>query len=316
MNNDVTLGVDLGGTNLRAAVVDVAGNICGEHREHVEDRSPAAVADAVAAAAFAVLRKCQVEANGISVGIGVAGMIRKGTGFVVNGPNLGWRDVPFDTLLAARLPGARIVVHNDLSVAVWGEYAAGAGRGIDDLAMVLCGSGIGCGLVLGGRLFRGAAGVGSELGHVKMVPDGELCGCGERGCLEAYAGGHNLARRAREAIVAGTRSALAQMAGGVQHITAETVAFGVRAGDPLSLRIVDEAGAYLGKSLGNLVTLLNPARLVLGGSVYIGIPRLADSARAGMLRFAGSAARASLTVMSPELGDDAGVIGAALLARM
>lgn len=313
----MSLGVDLGGTNLRAAVVDGAGHISGEHKLKHASHDPSVVADAIARAAKEAIAQARVQPGELTTaGVGVAGMIRKGTGLVVNGPNLGWRDVPIDKLLAQRLPGLAIAVHNDLAVAVWGERTCGAGKGVDDLAMVMVGSGVGCGLVLGGQLHCGGAGVAGEFGHTKVVPDGAPCGCGQRGCLEAYAGGHNLARRAKEALAAGTKSSIASLAGGNEKLTAATLAQAAHEGDALSLRLAEEGGRHLGLALANLVTLLNPARLILGGSVFIGFSQLAAAARAGLDQHSAVAARAALTIVPPQLGDDAGVIGAALLGRL
>src|SRR5512142_3058877 len=194
----LAIGVDLGGPNARAAVVDVdTGEIVAAHKEPLRERDPARVVEVVrhALAEAAGAASVAVSAAG-GVGVGVAGQCLGATGVVLNAPNLGWRDVPFGALVA-QAAGAPARIVNDLSAAAWGERQLGAARGVDDAVLVFVGSGVGSGLILGGRLHDGARGVAGELGHVKVRPlrggPPRPCGCGQRGCLEAYAGGHNLA---------------------------------------------------------------------------------------------------------------------------
>jgi glucokinase len=312
------LGIDLGGTNARAALVDQAtGAVVASHKRRHEERTPIAVARAVADA----VRQAAAE-GGVALaalegaGVGVAGQCLGATGVVLNAPNLGWRDVPFGDLLAAelRLP-VRIV--NDLSAAAWGERAFGAARGVDDAALVFVGSGVGAGLILGGRLHDGGHGVAGELGHVKVTPRGakpRLCGCGEWGCLEAYAGGMNLAARVREALAEGQAGAVLAAAGGdPSKVSASAVEAAYQGGDGYARELWAETGELLGTAMANLCTLLNPSRLVLGGGVLLGCPNLMRITRAQLGDRTLRAARQGLTVACAGLGDDAGVVGAALL---
>ena len=192
MNSDrCALGVDLGGTNVRAAVVREDGKLLGvtKHRHPGDDRRPEPVADSVRTACEGALAEARREPTSVTaVGVGVAGQIHAGTGVVAVGPNLGWRQVPFKALLQQRLRWP-VLLLNDLAAAAWGEHSVGAGLGAVDSAAVFVGSGIGCGLVIDGDLYEGSDGVAGELGHIKVVPGGRLCGCGEHGCLEAYCGG-------------------------------------------------------------------------------------------------------------------------------
>ena len=316
----LALGVDLGGTNARAAVVDAtSGQLVAAHKETLRDRTPAAVVRVVAGAIEQAARAAglSVQEAG-SVGVGVAGQCLGRTGVVLNAPNLGWRDVAFGDLLGAAL-GVKVHIGNDLAVAAWGERSFGAAKGIDDVVLVFLGSGVGCGLILGGRVHSGATGVAAEFGHIKVRPARpttrqRVCGCGETGCLEAYTSGMNVAARVREDIAAGEAKRILELAGGdLALVGAALVEQAAREGDPYARDLWEEVGDLLGTSIANLITVLNPARLLLGGGVLLGSPTLAALLRGHMdAKVSRSAARA-LTVERAGLGDDAGVVGAALL---
>jgi glucokinase len=314
----LALGVDLGGTNARAALVDPAsGRVVAAHKLPHAERSPGAVVETIVAAVAEVARLAGVEAASLATaGIGVAGQCLGRTGMVLNAPNLGWRDVPLGELLAGALGhGVRIV--NDLSAAAWGERRFGAARGVDDAALVFVGSGVGAGLILGARLHEGGRGVGGELGHIKVAPRGATprrCGCGEWGCLEAYAGGMNLAARLREEAADGKSAAVLEAAGGdPARLSASAVEAAYLLGDPYARQLWAEVGELIGTASANLVTLLNPLRLVLGGGVLLGCENLERIVRAHVADRVLRASRRDFEVRRAELGDDAGVVGAALL---
>jgi glucokinase len=312
------LGIDLGGTNARAALIDQAsGALVASCKRQHEERTPIAVAHTVAAAARQAAEQAGVALAALGgAGVGVAGQCLGSTGMVLNAPNLGWRDVPLGDLLQAEL-GLPVQVVNDLSAAAWGERAFGAARGVDDAVLVFVGSGVGSGLILGGRLHAGGAGVAGELGHVKVTPRGALprrCGCGEWGCLEAYVGGMNLATRVREDLAEGRAGAVLAAAGGDPgKVSASAVEAAYQAGDDYARELWAEAGELLGTAMANLCTVLNPTRLVLGGGVLLGCPNLMRISRAHLGDRTLRAARRGLTVECAGLGDDAGVVGAALL---
>jgi glucokinase len=312
------LGVDLGGTNARAALVDEAsGAVAASHKRQHQERTPIAVARTVAEAVRQAAAQGGVAVADLGgVGVGVAGQCLGATGVVLNAPNLGWRDVPFGDLLQAEL-GLPVRIVNDLSAAAWGERAFGAARGVDDAALVFVGSGVGAGLILGGRLHEGGSGVAGELGHVKVAPRGaspRRCGCGEWGCLEAYAGGMNLAARVREDLAEGRAGAVLAAAGGdPSKVSASAVEAAYQGGDAYARELWAETGELLGTAMANLCTLLNPARLVLGGGVLLGCPNLMRITRAHVGDRTLRAARRALSVACAGLGDDAGVVGAALL---
>jgi glucokinase len=314
----LALGIDLGGTNARAALVDrSSGAVVAAHKLAHADRSPEAVVATVARAVREVARAAGVEPASLgAAGIGVAGQCLGATGTVLNAPNLGWRDVPLGQPLRAAL-GLEVRVINDLSAAAWGERRFGAARGVDDAVLVFVGSGIGAGLVLGGRLHQGGRGLAGELGHVKVAPRGAVprrCGCGEWGCLEAYAGGMNLAARLREEVAEGRAGAVLAAAGGdPARLSASSVEAAYAGGDPWARELWAEVGELLGTACANVVTLLNPLRLVLGGGVLLGCPNLERIVRAHLADRVLRAARRDFETRSALLGDDAGVVGAALL---
>jgi glucokinase len=316
----LSLGVDLGGTNARAAVVDRdSGAIVASHKETHRSRTPEAVVDVVAEAVRQSLAAAGLGAARFAgVGVGVAGQVLGRTGVVLNAPNLGWRDVALGALLARRL-GLGVRIANDLSAAAWGERLFGAAKGLDDAALVFVGSGVGSGLILGGRLHEGHRGVAGELGHTKVRPPRattprRLCGCGQSSCLEAYTSGVNIALRVREELAAGARSAVAELVGGdLSRVTATVVDEAYGRGDAYARELWEEVGALLGGALANLVTLLNPARVILGGGVILGCPGLEALVRRVFEEEVSRSAAVGVTLERAHLGDDAGVIGAALL---
>jgi glucokinase len=316
----LSTGVDLGGTNARAAVVDRdTGEIVAAHKEPHRERTPEAVVAVVAHAVRHSWAAAGLEPSALAqVGVGVAGQCLGRTGVVLNAPNLGWRDVPLGDLLQQQL-GVPIRIANDLSAAAWGERRFGAARGLDDAALVFIGSGVGCGLIVGGRLHDGHRGVAGELGHVKvrpMRPDTPLrrCGCGEMGCLEAYASGMNIAARVREELAAGAVSSVREaVQGHLDRVNATVVDAEYARGDPYARALWEEVADLLGNAIASLVTLLNPARVILGGGVVLGCPELLARLRQVFDAKVSRSAAVGLTFERAFLGDDAGVIGAALL---
>ena len=318
MGANLRLGVDLGGTNARAAVVDPASGavVVADKRAHL-DRSPIAVARSVAESVRAVAAQAGLDLGALGgLGVGVAGQVEGHSGVVINAPNLGWRDAPFGDLLAQDLK-VKVDVVNDLAAAAWGERAFGAAKGADDAVLVFVGSGVGCALILGGRLHRGALGVAGEIGHIKVAPRGTVprqCGCGEWGCLEAYVSGMNLASRLRDEVADGRAGGVLAAAGGdASRVSAAAVEVAYQAGDAYARELWAEVGELLGTAMANVVTLLNPSRLVLGGGMLLGCPNLERIVLAHVGDRTLRVARRSLTVVRAGLGDDAGVVGAALL---
>ncbi|QRK09729.1 ROK family protein [Archangium violaceum] len=307
-----TLGIDLGGTFARAAVVDEQGKIVASAKMALGERSPSAVVESIAHAA-----KAAVESAGTPVkfcGVGAAGQIHGESGVLAVAPNLGWRNVPLGALLQTRL-GYEVKVVNDLAAAAWGELNAGAGRGSQDMYTVFVGSGVGSAIIAGGRLVQGSGGVAGELGHTKVVPNGRRCGCGELGCLEAYVGGHNLIAQTRELLATGRSHVLMELTGGdPARVTPVTLEQAVEAGDAEAREVYERASLMLAIAVANQVTVLNPARLILGGGVLSHCPGIRRRVIEGVQAYASTTAREGLLITDAELGDDSGLIGAALLA--
>ncbi len=310
------LGLDLGGTKILAALVDGSGRI----RDRGEVPTPAAegpdaVIERMAAAARELHDRAPAEVVG--VGVGAAGQIEADSGVVRFSPNLDWHEVPLRERLAALLERP-VVVSSDVRAATLGEWAHGAGRGCDDLLCVLAGTGVGGGIVSGGRLLAGANNSAGEVGHTPVAFHGPICTCGSQGCLEALAGGWAIAERARAAAARRPDAgrALLRLAGGdPAAITARTVAQAHRQHDPLAGSLVDEVAEALIAGLTTLVNVLGPARVVLGGGVVEGLPELIARCEAGIRRRALPAATDGLRVVPAALGEEAVAIGAAALAR-
>jgi glucokinase len=316
-NLPLALGVDLGGTKVALAVVDAEGRVVSRHKKPTEpQRGPERVVEDV----IACLDECldeQARARARILGVGFSGQVDEEAGLVRSAPNLpGWKDVELRRMLEQALD-VRAVISNDVHVIALGERAHGAGRGCDDLVVVFVGTGVGAGVVTGGQLLCGARGYAGELGHMPVVVGGRECSCGSRGCLEAYVGGWAIGARAREAVAedpqAGGR--LVELAGGHEEIDAAAVGRAYDDGDALARRLVDETGNYLGAGLGGAVNLFNPERLLLGGGVIDGVPDLVEMGRERLRDHALGVACERLEVRPAELGADAGVVGAALLAH-
>ncbi|TIC80946.1 ROK family glucokinase [Nocardioides sp. GY 10127] len=310
----LTCGIDVGGTKILGGVVDPEGTILTELRVDSPASDPAAIEAAIAGLVKALAAQHEVTA----VGVGAAGYVDKARSNVMFAPNIAWRDVPMRAELEAEL-GLPVVVENDANAAAWGEFRFGAGEDVDDLLLVTVGTGVGGGLVLDGELYRGAFGVGAEIGHMRMVPGGVLCGCGNRGCFEQYASGSALVREARDAARGGSLLArtLLDMAGGeVDRITGPLVTQAAQAGDPFSIEQLADLGRWLGEGIASLTAVLDPGAVVIGGGVSEAGELLLDPIRRGFhAQLTGRGHRPELTIRKAELGNRAGLIGAADLAR-
>lgn len=289
------IGVDLGGTTARAAIVErESGHLVDSARQSWTDRSPEAVVHETATLVKGLVsRHALAEA---AVGVGFAGMLRGPV--VVNAPNLGWRDVDFGGPLGEAL-GRRVVLVNDLSAAAMGEFTAGAAKDTQHSFTVFVGTGVGSAIIADGRLVTGATQVAGEFGHVKIVAQhGRACGCGQHGCLEAYAGGMKLAQWMKEEGLEGSASDLERLANG---------------GHPKAKELYEFVAHHLALAIANQVSVLNPGVLVLGGGVLSRCPGLVERIRQGVEAWATVASRGALHVAMAKLGDDSGLVGAAML---
>lgn len=319
-SGSLILGVDLGGSKAELALVDARGEITASRRlETAAEGGPERVVEDLVAAARELIDRASAEVE--AVGVGVAGQVDSRRGVVRSAPNLaGWEDFPLAESLTGALDRHAFVI-NDVSATTVAEHAVGAGRGVDDLVVLFVGTGVGGGVISGGRLLEGAGGYGGELGHVTLVACGRPCHCRNRGCLEAYAGGWAIAERAREAVDESPEAGKVLLdlagggAGGRDRITAATVDEAARTGDPLARRLVEETGTYLGAGLVSVVHVFNPRRLVLGGGVIQGMPDLVAAAAAELRERAIPVFLEDLEIVPAALGSEAGAVGAALVAH-
>jgi len=311
----ISIGIDLGGTNLRAGTfASGSASPTEQLKEEVgEPRDPAAIVERIAA-----IVERLAGGEPATVGIGIAAMLRDRRGTVANSPHLRWRDVAFGPQLAARL-GARfqVGVYNDVNAIVWGEAVAGAARGCRDVLGVYVGTGIGGGVISGGQLVEGATNCAGEIGHVKVRWDDDAapCACGQRGCVEAYVGGTYVLERIRRELAGGKRKSSAiALAGGSDHVTPGHVDEAAAGGDDWALGLWSELAPLLAVALGNAIAVLNPERLILGGGLLGRTPTLYAQVTTALLLAAPVASTESLTIVAAELADDAGLVGAAALA--
>jgi glucokinase len=310
----LTIGVDVGGTKVAAGVVDEQGQILGRTRHGTPSASPADVEDVIAVCVEELRRDHEVEA----VGVGAAGFIDADRSRVLVAPNLSWRDEPLRDAVSART-GLPVVVENDANAAAWAEYRFGAGRGEEHLVLVTVGTGIGGGIVLNGALYRGRFGVGAEFGHLQVVPGGRRCGCGQVGCWEQYCSGRALLHEAREIadVRRGYGARLLELGDGrPEGIEAREVTAAAREGDPAALDCFAEVGGWLGQGLADLAAVLDPGVFVIGGGVAdAGELLLGPARRVFAERLTATASRPHADLRLAELGNDAGLVGAADLAR-
>lgn len=310
----LAIGVDVGGTKIAAGLVDEHGGVLAELR--VE--SPATDTLGMEEAIAGLVERLGAGHDVTAVGVGAAGYVDRTRSVVLLAPNLAWRDLPLRADLEARL-NLPVVIENDANAAAWGEFVFGAGADVDDLLLLTVGTGVGGGIVLDGRLHRGAFGVAAEVGHLRLVRGGRLCGCGNHGCFEQYASGSALVRGAREEAVSGSPSArgLLERAGGdPRRITGPLITEAARAGDRFALDQLATLGRWLGEGLGSLVAVLDPAVAVIGGGVSGAGELLLEPVReAFVAHVSGRGHRPLLEVRQAVLGNRAGLIGAADLAR-
>ena len=310
----LTIGVDVGGTKVAAGVVDEHGTILARTRRPTPSSTPADVEDVIAACVDELRGDHDVEA----VGVGAAGFVDAERSRILVAPNLAWRDEPLRDAVSARI-GLPVVVENDANAAAWAEHRFGAGRGEQHLVLVTVGTGIGGGIVVDGRLFRGRHGVGAEFGHQQVVPGGRRCGCGQSGCWEQYCSGRALLREARE--IADVRRAygarlLELGAGRPEGIEAREVTQAASEGDPAALECFRVVGGWLGQGLADLAAVLDPGAFVVGGGVAdTGELLLGPARRTFAERLTATAHRPHADIRAAELGNDAGLVGAADLAR-
>lgn len=306
------IGVDLGGTGLRAGVVTPDGAILGSAKRLTPvPAGPEAVADAIVEVIGAAAEAAGTSVDAAAgVGVAAAGAVERSAGVVLAAPNLGWRRAPLGALLHARL-GRPVALENDVNAATWAEWRLGAGAGERDLLGVWVGTGVGGGLILDGRLYSGSLRTAGEIGHMVLFPDAPE---GARK-LEQSASRAVIAQRLLEEASAGAPTQLRDLTGDFSRpIDSAMMAEAFRAGDALTVRIITRAMELLGASVASVVTLLSLRRVVLGGSLTDCLGRtLAEIVEARARRDVFPPELGELRIEASRLGEDAGVIGAALL---
>jgi glucokinase len=310
----LAIGVDVGGTKVAAGVVDSDGHIVSKLKRSTPAASPVRTEQAIADVVTELLADHDVAA----IGLGAAGFVDSARATMLFAPNLAWRDEPLKQRVEERL-GRAVLVENDANASAWAEERFGAARGYRDVMLVNLGTGIGAALILGGELYRGRWGIAGEPGHIRVVPDGRLCGCGNRGCWEQYCSGNALVAEAREFAhrTPGGASRLLQLGGGAaEGITGPVITQAAHEGDPAALRCFQIIGSWLGQGLADLAAILDPACFVIGGGVSEAGDLLLDPARVSFERaLTGRGYRPLADIKVAQLGEDAGIVGAADLAR-
>lgn len=307
------IGIDIGGTKIAGALVDADGKIVAENRVP----TPAENADEIAAAVVSLIKELSAGHKVIGAGVAAAGFIDADQANIVYAPNLSWRNEPFKAKLEAQLD-IPVLVENDANAAGWAEYRYGAGRGTKHMVMLTIGTGVGGAVIADSKLLRGGFGIAGELGHLRVVPEGLLCGCGQHGCIEQYGSGTALLRSAKQLAGSGKPEGkrLAELAASVGELTGNEVYQAILEGDTGALGLVEDLGSWIGQAAASLAAVLDPEVLVIGGGVSSVGDILLNPIRESFLsHLPARGFRPELQVKVAEFVNDAGVVGAADLVR-
>ncbi|MBB2892302.1 ROK family glucokinase [Flexivirga oryzae] len=314
----LAIGIDIGGTKVAGGLIDPSGAVVDQVRRDTPHRTtePKVVEDLIVEVVEDLRGRAASEVT--AVGIGAAGFVAADRATVVFAPHLSWRHEPLRETLVQRL-GTPVFVDNDANAACWAEYRFGNVQDESHVLMVNLGTGIGGAILVDGRIERGRFGIAGEFGHMQVVPGGHRCECGNRGCWEQYASGNALVREARSLVVSGSPLAhdLADAVGGDPlQLTGPMITEAARAGDPTAAELLSEVGTWLGTGLANLANAFDPSAFVIGGGVSAAGPLLLDPARDSFRRhLAGRGYRPEARIVQAALGNEAGFVGAADLAR-
>jgi len=308
------VGIDLGGTNIKGGVLTEDKEVlCRVSISTEASGGPDHVIKLMAGLVERVIKEAKVNRKEVAaVGVGAPGSMSHTLGIIIKPPNLpGWLNVPLRDRIK-ELTGLPTTLENDANAAAWGEFWAGAGRGTTHMVMFTLGTGVGGGIITDGRLLRGHFDNGAELGHMIVQPGGRKCGCGQKGCLEAYASAYYTGKRAQEAVEAGEPSSLAQVLKTTGQVTSEDVVNAAAKGDALAARIWDESCFYLAVACVNMQHATNPERILMaGGMIHAGEKALLDPVRKHAADMTWKAADDLPNITFATLGNDAGMIGAA-----
>ncbi|HPU14104.1 MAG TPA: ROK family protein [Aeromicrobium sp.] len=313
MPDSLAVGLDIGGTKIAAGLVDAQGEVLEFRKTQTPTGSAAELLDEV----DRLVRELTAVGTATSIGIGAAAYIDRSADRVAFSPHLPLRDEPLRAQVAERT-GLPTVVDNDANAAGWAEWRFGAARGEDSVVLVTVGTGLGGAIVLNGELVRGATGMAAEFGHQRFVADGPACECGNFGCWEQFASGRVLDRRAQSAIASGDQigSTLIELAGSAEHVDGSTVSELALLGNQEAISWLADLGEALGIGLANLAAVLDPGIFVIGGGVCQNEELLLEPARRAFAQqLTGRGHRKSAKIVAAELGNQAGLVGAADLSR-
>lgn len=311
---NLAIGIDIGGTKVAGGLVAPDGGILARARRLTPSRDALEVQRTI----VEVVDELRAGHDVVGVGIGAAGFVDADRARVLFAPHLAWRNEPLRDSIAAAV-GLPVIVENDANAAAWAEWRFGAARGETRLVCVTLGTGIGGGIVNDGVVQRGRWGMAGEFGHMVVVPDGRRCECGNRGCLEQYASGNVLGREARELAMAGspvTVPLVERVGGDLSLLVGPLITEAARDGDPVAIELFEEVGRWLGIGLANLSAALDPGTFVIGGGVSAAGELLLRPARESFRRtLTGRGFRPEPRIVQAALGPEAGLVGAADLAR-
>lgn len=307
------IGIDIGGTKIAGALVDEHGQIIREQRVPTPVKDPVALVDAV----VALVNDLSAGHDVLGAGVAMAGFIDHQQANVIYGTNFGWKNYPLKSEIESKLK-IPVVIENDANAAGWAEYRFGAGRGYQHMVMLTLGTGVGGAIIVDGKMLRGGFGVAGELGHMRVVPDGILCGCGQHGCIESYASGTALLRAARELASSGQSAGhrLAELRDQAGELTGAQVSQALTEKDPGAVGLLNDLADWLGQAIASLSAILDPEIVVIGGGVSQAGEMLLEPTRQSFRKYAPAGGfRPELKIAVAEFVNDAGVVGAADLAR-
>jgi len=316
VSQQFVIGVDLGGTKIYTALAARGGEVLAETKVPTEaGKGPRHVIDRIVDSVEQVQKAAKIPPGTVrALALGAPGPLDTAKGIIHFAPNLHWHNIPVRQILEEKF-SIPVLLDNDANLAALGEHVFGAGRGEENMVYITVSTGVGGGLILGGRLYRGSSDGAGEIGHMTVSPGGPLCGCGNHGCLEAVASGTAIAREAGELVARGGGQRILDEAGGDPgKISAALVAAAAAGGDPEAAAIITEAARFLGIGVANIINLLNPSLVVLGGGVMeIGEP-VWIGVRQEVQTRALQAARERARLVPAALGGRSGVMGAIALA--
>lgn len=310
MSEQIYVGVDLGGTAIKVGICDTDGRLLQTFEGPTEvAKGPDTVIDNIENYIRRIVEESPYDWSQVAgIGAGVAGFTNVKEGVILLAPNVGFKDVPIRSILEERL-GKPVKIDNDANVAALGEAWSGAGKGIDNCVCYTLGTGVGGGIIINGKIVQGFSGMAGELGHIAVIPDLEAiqCGCGKMGCLETVSSATGIIRMAQDAVERGDRTSLSLL----EEIAAKDVFDAAKAGDEAASRIISRAAFYLGKSMAAVAVTLNPERFIIGGGLSKAGEFLFEQIRETFMKLTPEPVTRGVSIVPAELGNDAGMIGAA-----